>query len=263
MSDYMEVLYGYQFLKQFFSNQEHRKTFNDALEPCGAGIAAEARGLFDKWWMNIQFSTYIASISEHQASEDLHGRLSMWRAFGSRAPRAALVLNLPRDGAAAGLNLTLSPVAYFSYEQVEAELLRVIDGIKRESSYLHSIGRETVLHAIFFMLMVAAVSLKHEGFHEEREWRLIHSPQLRPSSLLRKATETIGGVPQIIYKIPLENRPPENIVGVEIPELIERVIIGPSNYPIPIGEAFAAALQVAGMKDAPARVFASNIPLRT
>lgn len=49
----------------------------------------------------------------------------------------------------------------------------------------------------------------------------------------------------------------------EIAELIDRVIIGPSNYPIPIGEAFVAALQEAGMKDAATRVFASNIPLRT
>jgi len=263
MSDYTEVLHGYQFLRQFFNNQEHRTVFDETLEPCAAGIAAEALSMFDKWWMNIQFSTYICSISEHQESEDRHGRLSMWRAFGRPAARAAIVLNLPRQSAAVGLNLTLSPVAYFSYEQVEAELLSVISGVRKHCEFLKSVDRQTVLHAIFFMLMIAAVSLKHEGFHEEREWRLVYSPQLRPSAFLRKATETIDGIPQIIYKISLENRPTDNIVGVEIPELIERVIIGPSNYPIPIGEAFAVALQEAGMKDAASRVFASNIPLRT
>jgi hypothetical protein len=263
MSDYMEVSHGYQLLQRFFTNQERKKEFDDALEPCAAGIEAEAISIFDKWWISIQFGTYICSISEHLQSEDLHGRLSMWRAFGRPTARAAIVLNLPGHSAAIGLNLTLSPVAYFSYEQVESELLRVISGVRENCEYLKSIDRQTVLHAVFFMLMVAAVSLKHEGFHEEREWRLVYSPQLRPSAFLRKATETIDGVPQIVYKIPLENKPAENIVGVEIPELIERIIIGPSNYPIPIGEAFTAALQDAGMKDAAARVFASSIPLRT
>jgi hypothetical protein len=174
-----------------------------------------------------------------------------------------MVLNLPRQSAADGLNLTLSPVAYFSYHQVEAEVLRVITGVRNECEFLKSIDRQMVLHAIFFMLMIATVSLKHEGFHEEREWRLVYSPQLRPSAFLRRATEIIAGVPQIVYKIPLENRPTDNIVGVEIPELIERVILGPSNYPVPIGEAFVEALREAGMKDAGSRVFASNIPLRT
>jgi hypothetical protein len=191
------------------------------------------------------------------------GGFPWWRAFGKPAARAAIVLNLPREATAVGLNLTLSPVAYFSYEQVETELVRVISGVRKHCEFLKSVERQTVMYAIFFMLMVATVSLKHEGFHEEREWRLVYSPQLRPSAFLRKCTETIDGVPQIIYKIPLENRPTEKIVGVEVPELIDRVIIGPSNYPIPIGEAFVAALQEAGMKDAAARVFASNIPLRT
>ena len=195
MSDYMEVVHGYQFLRQFFGNQEHRKEFDDALEPCATGIAAEALSLFDKLWVNIQFSTYICSISEHQESEDLYGRLSMWRAFGKPAARAALVLNLPREATAVGLNLTLSPVAYFSYEQVETELVRVISGVGEHCEFLKSVERETVVYAIFFMLMVATVSLKHEGFHEEREWRLVYSPQLRPSEFLRGSTQTIDGVP--------------------------------------------------------------------
>jgi hypothetical protein len=54
-----------------------KKTFYDALDTVSTGVAIEAMKLFDAWWANIRFSTYITSISEHDDREDLHGRLSM------------------------------------------------------------------------------------------------------------------------------------------------------------------------------------------
>jgi hypothetical protein len=112
------------------------------------------------------------------------------------------------------------------------------------------------------MLVMAAVSLKHEGFAEEREWRLVHFPHLDPSPMILQSIEVIDGTPQIICKIPLRDNPGENITGVEIPTLVDRVIIRPTAYPIAIYSAFVAALQGAGMTDAPSRVVVSGIPLR-
>ena len=37
---------------------------------------------FNNSWSDIRLNTYITCVSEHQDSEDKHGRLSMWRAFG-------------------------------------------------------------------------------------------------------------------------------------------------------------------------------------
>ena len=113
------------------------------------------------------------------------------------------------------------------------------------------------------MLLVAAVSLKHEGFKEEKEWRAIYLPDLYASKLMSRTIETINGVPQTVYQIPLEDNPTEDVTGVSIPQLVERIILGPSEYPFPMYQAFTAALEEAGVENSGSRVIVSGIPLRT
>ena len=72
----------------------------------------------------------------------------------------------------------------------------------------------------------------------------------------------ISGVPQPVYKIPLNDLPDEGLVGLRIPELVDRVIIGPTDYPLAMFDAFTDALHEAGVEKPHERVFVSNIPLR-
>ena len=72
----------------------------------------------------------------------------------------------------------------------------------------------------------------------------------------------IGGTPQPIYKIPLQNVIEEDFRGAEIPELLDRIIIGPTRYPWAAHEAFVQLLGEAGVEDPQNRVCVSNIPLR-
>jgi hypothetical protein len=95
MSDYSEVEHGFEMLRSFFSDKVKFGSFIGALDACCSGVAQDAINLFDQRGNNIQFSTYIASISEHDDKEDLHGRLSMWRAFGGNAARVAIVFKVP------------------------------------------------------------------------------------------------------------------------------------------------------------------------
>jgi hypothetical protein len=88
MSDYSEVLHGGGILQRFFQNQKNKAAYFQALDGCAGGLALETLKLFDGWWSDLQLQSYIASISEHDETEDLHGRLSMWRAF-SRVSNAA------------------------------------------------------------------------------------------------------------------------------------------------------------------------------
>jgi hypothetical protein len=104
MTDYTELGLGHQLLLKFFTQQENKNSFYSALNTCYEGVAEEAVNLFDQWWKNnIPFRTYIACVSEHDDTEDVHGRLSMWRAFGRVTARAAIVLRLPAPGEAEGL----------------------------------------------------------------------------------------------------------------------------------------------------------------
>jgi len=111
--------------------------------------------------------------------------------------------------------------------------------------------------------MMAAVSLKHPGFHEEREWRLIHSPAQFPSPYVPSATEIIGGIPQVVHKVRFENQPTVDINGIELPQLLDRVIIGPSQYAGTIGQSLVRELGEIGVENAVGKVIVSGIPLRS
>ena len=75
--------------------------------------------------------------------------------------------------------------------------------VKNNQAMLRSIDRAMLVQSIYFMLVTSVVCMKHEGFHEEREWRIIYSPNQRPSQLISPSIEVVAGVPQTVYKIPL------------------------------------------------------------
>jgi len=263
MTDYSEVQHGFSLLNKFFADTSKAGEFKSALDGCVDGVGKQSFDLFNQWWNDIRFNTCITCVSEHDDSEDQHGRLSMWRAFAGATARVALVFKIPlTEDSAPSLNLLMIPVAYHNDARVERELKSVIKNIRDNQEFLRSIDREMFVQSIFSMLVTSVVCLKHEGFREEREWRVIYSPNLRPSPLISPSIEVVGGVPQRVYKIPLAGGSPD-LANVAIPSLLDRVIIGPSPYPWPMYEAFVTALTAAGVTDANSRVFVSGIPIRS
>lgn len=265
MNDYREFQHGLEYLIHEFSTDEKRKQFFDVMNRCGDGIGQEAVGLFDGWLPHNQFNVYVTCLSEHDPSEDQHGRLSMWRAY--RRPDAvgvALVLKQEPFWQTSNTFKTFgSPVSYLSNEEFATTFKRVLDNAGSNCEFLKGLPRQQLIGNIFNTLLFAAVCLKHPGFAEEREWRLIHLPKMNPSTVLEQSVETIGGVPQLVYKIPLVDRPQDGLMNIEPAKLLDKVIIGPSVYPLTIYEAFVAELTKAGVDTAREKVVISSIPLRT
>jgi hypothetical protein len=268
MADYSEVLHGFSILSKFFSDEAKKAAFINALDECVPGIADAAIGLFDHHWTATRSHTYITSISEHMAAEDTNGRLSMWRAFGGSAPRVAIVFNLPRALPAVlarTLNLMFSPVAYLTEEEAHTTIHQVIENIRANAVFLRSCDPQVVLHYVVTTLLAAVTCLKHEGFGEEREWRAIYLPRLSPPSpLMQCSTETIAGVPQVVYSIPFDKTASPVLAPLDFSRIFDRLIIGPSPYAFPMSEAFTAALEKAGIPPDEARkkVVVSGIPIR-
>lgn len=264
MSDYREVRHGYQILDNFFSVEGKKKAFVDAIDACVPGAATEAMSLFDDWREHVQLNTYITSISEHDNREDLNGRLSMWRAYGGSGARVAIVLKVPDySGGAAALNLIFSPVAYLNEEGAHKVIHEVVENIRAEREFLSSVDRSLVVRAVRLMLLAGVTCLKHEGFHEEREWRAIYSPRLWPSALMKSSTKTVGAVPQTVFEIPLDAAVSDSLRGLDLFAMLDRIIIGPSAYPWVLYDTFTAALGKAGVPEAGRLVFTSQIPIRT
>lgn len=264
MADYREVQHGFDMLNSFFQDIGRKDQFVTAFDECFPNVGADAIALFNQWWNDIRFNTYVASVSEHDDSEDFHGRLSMWRAFGGNSGRVAIVLKVPWfSEAGETLRIQFSPVSYMGQDDVYDEVFRVIGNIRQNVDFLRAAGRETLIGYIFMMLSTGVTCVKHEGFHEEREWRAIYAPKRVPSLLMEQETATVGGIPQTVFKLPLDAGVSTAIVNLDFSNLFDRLIIGPSQYAGAMAESFMNALAAIGVPDVAKRVCISGIPIRT
>jgi Protein of unknown function (DUF2971) len=264
MSDYREVQHGFDILRKFFSDKEKIARFASALDSCVPSAAMDAINNFNQWWSSIQFDTYITSVSEHDAKEDLHGRLSMWRAFGGNAAHVAIVFKVPWFSAGAlALNVFFNPVAYLTEDEALAQIYEVIENINANRDFLRTVDRKIVVETVFNMLLTGVTCLKHEGFREETEWRAIYSPKRLSSPLMEFETEVVGGVPQLVYRAPLDEDASPALASLDMSRVFDRLIIGPSPYPIAMYQAFVDALTKIKVPDPEKRVVASLIPIRS
>jgi len=262
MNDYMEVRHGLQCLQSAYHSQVGLK-FRKTLDELFSGCCNDVEKLFNGWAPNLETDTYITCVSEHDSDEDILGRLSMWRAYSSGKGVALVLNNMPFVRVSDVLKAYTSPVAYIDDRQFESLMADITQRIEGERDFLLAKGKETIVANVFHMMRFAVVCAKNPGFKEEREWRVLYTPSLESSGYLKREIESVNGVPEPVYKIPLKNIPEHDFNGIEIPELLDRVIIGPTQYGPAMFEAFATLLSEAGASEPQNRIFLSNIPLRT
>jgi len=88
MSDYREVQHGLEILESILSDERAYKEFTSAVDSCTSSISnsrmlpisESVLSIFNQLRTGLP-NVFIVSVSEHVDGEDLHGRLSMWRAF--------------------------------------------------------------------------------------------------------------------------------------------------------------------------------------
>lgn len=262
MNDYMEVAYGFKCLHAAWGRAEPGNPVYLALERSFPGLYKEVSDYFNTWLPGIQGDTYITCVSEHLPEEDRTGRLSMWRAYGGRAGIALVLKGAVMFSETDVLHAYSSPVAYLSSDEFATEVTEVTKNIEEEVEYIRSLDRELLKNVLFNMLRFAVLCTKHPGFKEEREWRVIASPAMNPSEFLIPAVEVVRGTPQTVLKLDLKNHPDQGLFGLALPELLDRVIIGPCEFPQVILGALYRLLVDAGVPDPGSKIFVSDIPLR-
>jgi hypothetical protein len=261
MNDVSEVRYGLERLWKTYRDTKAGGQFRLVLNGMFPGFTEEIERRFNGWTFDFLTNTYLTCFSEHRDEEDYHGRLSMWRAYGMAAGIALVIKNSVLLEPAEGLGAYSSPVAYLNDQQFEERFAQVAENIGSETEFLRTKEREEFINRIFHMLRFAALSTKHPAFEEEKEWRVLYGPTLEKSPWITSDVIALNGVPQLVYKLPLENIAEVGLVA-RIPDFLDRVIVGPTEFPIALGRAFEQLLLEAGVKDADKRIAISSIPLR-
>jgi len=263
MNDYAEVEHGINCIVQVYDKSETGKSFKELLKKLNPEIPSKIENHFFQSNFNPRIEHYVACLSEHHDHEDTNGRLSMWRAFGGANERVAIVLNSkPILDGPGNLKIHAAPVGYFEDKNFERELEVIVQNMSAKMSLLEQFDPKLVLLIVLNLLRITALATKHPGFTEEQEWRLIYSPILDPSPHMSREIRSIGGVVQTVCKIPLRETASGEKTGGELPGLINRIIIGPTQYPLAMRKAFVELLEIAGVPDPKSKVSISSIPIR-
>ena len=261
MNDYSEIQHGYDCMVEALNN-EHGSVFRQELDKLLPGVFEEAATQAENWAQTIRLNSYITCLSVHCNDEDEDGRLSMWRAYGGTTSVALVLNNKAFVGSTMELGAFSSGVDYISAPGLTARMRMLGDGLKEHSEFLGSCEKPQLIQALFMMFAATMLCTKHPGFAEELEWRVFHIPGLYGPGRLVRSVECIRGIPQLIYKVPLKNFDGVDPIGNAIPDLLDRVIIGPTEYPWVIREALVALLEDKQVANASDKVWVSGIPLR-
>ncbi len=103
----------------------------------------------------------------------------------------------------------------------------IICGLETAPALLRNVTADIAFDAVSSALDFAILSVKHMGFEEEREWRVLHRPLDYASAHVVEKVTSIGGTPQLIYQMPLVNRPGMNMPHLTLDRLLQGVIVGP------------------------------------
>jgi hypothetical protein len=264
MNDFRELDHGLAMVNLALAEGSPRyDRLNKIADDCHPDAFHNAIKDFNTRWPLLRNNTFIASISEHREDENDHGRLSMWRAYGQNSAKVALVLRMPPPFSAMGLRVQALPVCYWSQEQLESEIDTAIGNIEKNAEYLKNLKDFEFIWRLTFLFISYVVSLKHVGFSEEAEWRLIYLPTILSSKYVPLEIESPGGIPQLVAKIQLANAPDDDVTEISIGEILARIIIGPSTFPVVLDGALRSALVSAGVDSNRIPIVASMIPLRT
>lgn len=261
MNDYMEVEHGFECLNHAYKG-EAGQLFKKVLDSNFPGATAEIEARFNAWLPGLRTDTYLTCVSEHQDNEDTYGRLSMWRAYGGKTGVALVLNSAPFYSETNALKAYSSPVAYLGEAQFARHFAEVAARMESASDLIQQLGKEHIFHLTFNMLRFAVLCTKHPGFEEEQEWRVIYSPTMDQSDRIVPSIEIVNGTPQKVFKIPLRNIPEHGLHGMEVPEILDRIIIGPTKFPYAIYQAFHQILTDLGTPNPEQRIAISDIPLR-
>jgi hypothetical protein len=174
---------------------------------------------------------YVMCLSEHDP-DNVDGRLSMWRGYGSNGNGVALVFDTGSITPVIPNPLALAKVQYGTVEQRRGWLVGKVNELAEflksnlvPDDYLHIVAEH-----LFHRITLFAVFAKHRGFEEEREWRLVYLQDRDPDNKLKKMFGYHNGPRGIEPKLKLKIAPFEGVMGddVSLVKMIHSILLGPT-----------------------------------
>ena len=222
---------------------------------------------FNEFDQKQALDVYVFCLSQHDQKNN-DGILSMWRAYGGQGNGAAIVFKTDFATFNAVSPLLFSKITYGStgdriafLEKKLGEWCRVLGDAALPDAQLY-----LAAYQLFSVIKLFALTWKHDGFLEEREWRIIYMPERDPNRLLMKRglhyiVSNRGVEPKLRLKIaPI---PELSTAQWRFGDIVDRMILGPAVSSPLAKSSVIRMLQAINKPDFESRVIASTIPLRS
>ncbi|WP_111428460.1 DUF2971 domain-containing protein [Rhodobacteraceae bacterium DSL-40] len=262
MNDYMEIYHGIQFVDKFITSELYISVMR-LIDESFPDTSKYIEAIFHNYKNQYLYDTYITCLSEHETSEDFLGRLSMWRAYGGKSGVALVVRNTPfLTYKNQNIGAFSAPVLYAGEKNFKSHLEETFENLRNSIEEISKLDKEDVKKMLANLLIRLILCSKHPGFSEEKEWRIYHLPIFFQSKHLSKSIEICRGDPQIVYKMPLKNRSDLEIRNIDPKEILDSLVIGPHENPLPLSRAFKYILEDLKFSNPDKIIKVSDIPLR-
>jgi len=264
MNDYEELRYGMN------TGASEFRTHRGLIEACGsarvhAKLVESFDELFHRFDTEHALDTYVLCLTEHDPQNN-DGVLSMWRGYGANGGGVALVFDASKLPAVEDSPFIVSKVQYANHptrlqwiDNKLSALAEVLRASAPSDDDLHQVA-----HAWIERLKLFALFTKHDGFSEEKEWRIVYFPDRdRDRSLtqmLGYAVTPKGVEPKL--RVRLKELPGSTAQGLSLESLIERIILGPSLSTVLAAGSLRRMLELNGRHTLAQKILPSSIPYR-
>jgi hypothetical protein len=242
-------------LRNMLTPRQHYDGFRNLLEH-----------YFDSFAREGAFDVYIACFAQHQP-DDRDGLLSMWRGYGANGNGACIVFDTGRLNEVPESPLIIGKVDYADRDT----RIRRIDGILDAFCELFAQCQwnegdlNLAAWVLFERLLVFSLYTKHQGFHEEREWRLTYMKHRDSHGLLSDMLDYHIGPRGIEPKLKFEIKPLRGATDSStfIDSLVHRIILGPTASADIHRLSVERMLKTIGREALISKVVSSTIPFRS
>ena len=265
MNDHEEVAFGL--------NLGTTAVMNDVVLKAALGSRERVTAFIDSFLgyrahydQNFLFDTYVFCLSDHDPDNDEDGRLSMWRAYGGDGAGAAIIFDTSKLRSEQSSPLILDEVKYLSSAQRNLWA----------AGFVATIGALAVRHQLidtdlpllaklaFERLTLAAIFSKHQGFSEEREYRVVYMPERDPQGHFRPFLHYHIGPRGAEPRLRMKLAPMAGVLAedLSLEKLVHHIILGPSRTsPLALGST-ARMLRIHSHDRLAATLTYSKIPYR-
>lgn len=210
------------------------RSSSEVREACGTDARYRRfQDCFDKQFHEFEhdhaFDIFAFCFSKHDQRRHKDGLLSMWRGYGGFGKGVAIVFDTNAVVPNEESTLMLNKVIYASGSDRQYWIKQKVDHFAQTLAKLNPSDEQLYLasYAILERVKLFALYSKHEGFREEREWRLVYLKQRDTKGLLSPMIGHHSAPSGVATKLKLDLKSVGRSMDLTLDRLIHSIILGP------------------------------------